>query len=144
VALGLLESQGGNQRLENIARDYIDELHSRSFLQDFEDFGHFYYFKVHDLVHDLALYVAKDECVRSSRLPNSEYISARHFSIVENDSLNNDLFPKSKSVRTILFPIERVGLESESLLDTWVLRYKYLRILDLSDSPFENLPNSPF
>ncbi|CAJ2671460.1 unnamed protein product [Trifolium pratense] len=142
MALGLLQSKDGNQTPENIARDYIDELHSRSFLQDFEDFGHFYYFKVHDLLHDLALYVAKDECVvvDSHTLNISEQV--RHFSIVENGSLDSDLFPKTRSVRTILFPIEGVGLESKSMLDTWVLRCKYLRFLDLSDSSFETLPNS--
>ncbi|XP_058738236.1 putative disease resistance protein RGA3 isoform X2 [Vicia villosa] len=141
VALGLLQSQDGNQRLENIARDYIDELRSRSFLQDFEDFGHFYNFKVHDLVHDLSLYIAKDECVVVDSNTRNISQQVRHFSMVENGSLSA-LFPKSKSVRTILFPIEGVGVDNESLLDASILRYKYLRILDLSDSSFETLPNS--
>jgi hypothetical protein len=35
-----------------------------------------------------------------------------------------------------------LGLESESVLDTWLSRYKYLRYLDLSNSSFETLPNS--
>ncbi|KAK7378157.1 hypothetical protein VNO80_03594 [Phaseolus coccineus] len=61
VSLGLLRPEVGSQKIENTARQYIDELHSRSFLEDFEDFGHLYYFKVHDLVHDLAQYVAKEE-----------------------------------------------------------------------------------
>ncbi|KAK2362520.1 putative disease resistance protein RGA3 [Trifolium repens] len=142
MALGLLHSQDGNQRLENIARGYIDEMHSRSFLQDFEDFGHFYYFKVHDLVHDLALYVAKVECVVVDSHTRNISEQVRHFSIVANGLLDSALFPKPTSVRTILFPIEGVGLESESMLDKWVLRCKYLRILDLSDSSFETLPNS--
>lgn len=63
---------------------------------------------------------------------------ARHISIVENDSLSHDLFPKSKSVRTIIFP----NLDNETLLDTWVSRYKYLRYLNLSGSSFDTLPNS--
>jgi hypothetical protein len=37
---GLVRPANGSQKLENNAREYIDELHSRSFLQDFEDFGH--------------------------------------------------------------------------------------------------------
>ncbi|CAJ2671461.1 unnamed protein product [Trifolium pratense] len=67
---------------------------------------------------------------------------ARHISIIENDSLDRVLFPKSKSVRTILFPVEGVGLDNESLLDIWVSRYKYLRFLDLDYSSVETLPNS--
>ncbi|RZB41483.1 putative disease resistance protein RGA4 [Glycine soja] len=97
-SFGLLRSPSGSQKVENIARQYIAELHSRSFLEDFVDFGHVYYFKVHDLVHDLASYVAKEE-----------------FLVV--DSL-------------------------EALMDTWIARYKYLRVLHLSDSSFETLPNS--
>ncbi|KAJ1404192.1 Virus X resistance protein-like, coiled-coil domain [Sesbania bispinosa] len=64
LALGLLQSQNGSQKTNDIAREYIDELHSRSFIQDFEEFGHNNYsFKVHDLVHDLVVYVANEEFV---------------------------------------------------------------------------------
>ncbi|RDX69874.1 putative disease resistance protein RGA3, partial [Mucuna pruriens] len=142
VSLGFLRSPDRSQKLENIARHYIDELHSRSFLEDFEDFGPFYYFKLHDLVHDLALYVAKEEFLmvdsRTGNIPEQ----VRYLSIVENYSLDHALFPKCRSLRTVIFPIEGVGLASESLLETWVSRYRYLRVLDLSDSSFETLPNS--
>ncbi|RHN74335.1 putative P-loop containing nucleoside triphosphate hydrolase, leucine-rich repeat domain, L [Medicago truncatula] len=139
---GLVQSPNGSQKLENIARDYIDELHSRSFLQDFEDFGQTCVFKVHDLVHDLAMYVAKDAFVVVNSYTQNIPEQARHLSIVENDSLGHALFSKSKSVRTILCPIQGVGVDSETLLDSWISRYKYLRYLDLSDSSFEELPNS--
>jgi Leucine-rich repeat (LRR) protein len=35
-----------------------------------------------------------------------------------------------------------VGLASEKVLDTWILKYKYLRYLDLSDSSIKIVPNS--
>ncbi|CAJ1911965.1 unnamed protein product [Sphenostylis stenocarpa] len=137
VVHGLLGSPAGSQNPENVARQYIGELHSRSFLEDFEDFGHYYYFKVHDLVHDLALYVAKEDflVVKS----HTHYIpeNVRHFSVLEYDSLSYALFPKSRSVRSILFPIHGIGVDSEALLETWLTRYRYLRILDLSDSSIE-------
>ena len=66
----------------------------------------------------------------------------RHLSVVENDSLSHALFPKSRSVRTILFPIDGEGADNEDLLITSVTRFKCLRILDLSDSCFETLPHS--
>jgi len=67
----------------------------------------------------------------------------RHLSIVENVSLDRVLFPNSRGVRSILFPIWWSGLKSVIVLDTWVSRYKYLRYLDLSDSSFETtMPNS--
>ncbi|CAJ2671808.1 unnamed protein product [Trifolium pratense] len=142
IALGLVESRNGSENLENIAREYIDEFHSRSFLLDYTDQGQLFSFKLHDLVHDLALYVAKYECVlvqsHTRNIPNQ----VRHVSIVEKDSLDHALILKSKQVRTILFPIRGMGLDSASLLETWVSRYKFLRILDLSDSSIDIIPDS--
>ncbi|XP_073221912.1 putative disease resistance protein RGA1 isoform X2 [Cicer arietinum] len=142
ISLGLVQSLNGRENLESIAREYIDELHSRSFLQDVNDFGSFCVFKVHDLIHDLALYVSREDFVAVDSHTRNIPQQVRNISIVENDSLDNDLFPKSRSVRSILFPVLGVGLESESVLDIWVSRYKYLRYLDLSDSSFETLPSS--
>ncbi|GAU30090.1 hypothetical protein TSUD_392460 [Trifolium subterraneum] len=142
VALGLVESRNGNENLDNIAREYIDEFHSRSFFQDFVDDGHFVLFKVHDLVHDLALYIAKEECVLVQSHTRNIRKQVRHLSIVENDSLDPAVFSKSEQVRTILFPIIGMGLDSASILDTWVSRYKCLRLLDLSDSSMDTIPDS--
>ncbi|XP_045793318.1 disease resistance protein RGA2-like [Trifolium pratense] len=142
IALGLVRPRNGIEKPENIARECIDDLLSRSFLQDFNDYEFNCDFKVHDLIHDLALYVAKEEFVMVDS--NTQNISdhARHLSIVENDSLGHVICPNSKSVRTILSPVEGVGLDNETLLHTWLSRYKYLRYLDLSDYSFETLPNS--
>jgi hypothetical protein len=96
VALGLVESRNGIENLENIAREYIDEFHSRSFLLDFEDIGYIFLFKLHDLVHDLALYVAKEECVLIQSHTQNIPKQVRHMSVVKNDSLDHALFPKSK------------------------------------------------
>ncbi|KAJ7976783.1 Disease resistance protein [Quillaja saponaria] len=62
MAHNLLQSPNENQDLEDIGMQYIIELCSRSFFQDFEDYGHFYIFKLHDLAHDLAVYVSNGEC----------------------------------------------------------------------------------
>ncbi|KHN44956.1 Disease resistance protein RGA2-like protein [Glycine soja] len=136
AGLGLLRSPVGSRQAEHIAAQYIDELHTRSFLEDFEDFGHIYYFKL----HDLALYVAKEDLLvvnlRTCNIPEQ----ARHLSVVENDSLNHALFPRSRSVRTILFPIDGMGVGSEALLDAWITRYIYLRLLELGYVQLETLP----
>ena len=142
VANGLVQSLNGIEKLESIARKYIDELHSRSFIQDIQDHGSFCQFIVHDLIHDLALYVGGEVfVVVDSHIPNIPQ-QVRHLSVVGDDSRDLNLFPKSRSVRSILFPISRLGLESESLLNEWISRYKYLRYLNLSDSSFKTMPNS--
>jgi hypothetical protein len=125
-----------------MAREYIDELHSRSFLQDVNDYGSYCEFKVHDLIHDLALYFAREDFVAIDSHTQNIPQQVRHLSVIENDTLDHGLFPKSRSVRTILFPNLGVGLASESVLDTWLSRYKYLRYLNLSDSSFETMSNS--
>jgi Leucine-rich repeat (LRR) protein len=142
VAFGLVQSRNGSEQLKDISSEYIKELYSRSFLQDFEHSGFIFSFKVHDLIHDLALYVAKEEFIVVDSHTKSIPEQARHISIIGNNSLDNALFPKSRGLRTILFPIEGVGLDSEILLNTWISRYKNLRYLGLRDSSFETLPNS--
>ncbi|KAF3961549.1 hypothetical protein CMV_013843 [Castanea mollissima] len=49
---------------------------------------------------------------------------------------------KSKSLRTILSVVEGVGPSTKSFVDSCVSKFRYLRVLDLSDSSFEVLPSS--
>ncbi|CAI8613929.1 unnamed protein product [Vicia faba] len=142
VALGLVQSRNGSEQLMDIAREYIDELNSRLFFQDFKSLGYFVSFKLHALIHDLARYVANEECVAVDSRTRNIPQHIRHLSVVENNSIHNVLFPKSGSLRTLLFPIEVKGLDKGTLLDTWISRYKYLRYLSLKYSSFEILPNS--
>ncbi|XP_058742415.1 putative disease resistance RPP13-like protein 3 [Vicia villosa] len=143
VALGLVQSRNGREKLEHVARKYIDELHSRSFIQDVNDLGFFCQFKVHHLIQDLALYVAGDEFVAVNSQTRHIPQQARHLSfVVEDKSFDHALFPESRSVRSIQFPIRGMGLESESVLNTWLSKYKYLRYLNLSNSSFETVPKS--
>lgn len=94
------------------------------------------------MIHDLALYVGKEEFVALDLHTHNISKQVRHISVVENNPQGHVLFPKSRSVRTLLFPIKGLGLASETLLDIWISRYKYLRYLDLSNSSFDILPNS--
>ena len=60
-ALGFLPQPNKGKPLDDISNHFLHELRSRSFLQDFQDLGGGHCeFKLHDLVHDLALYIAKD------------------------------------------------------------------------------------
>ncbi|CAK8543200.1 unnamed protein product [Lathyrus sativus] len=142
VSLGLVQSQNGSEKLEDAARKCIDELHLRLFVQDVDDHGAFCNFKIHDLIHDLALYVAGEDFAAVKSQTRNIPQQARHLSFVEYESFGHALLPESRSVRSIQFPISGIGLESQSLLNTWLSKYKYLRYLDLSDSSFETIPNS--
>ncbi|TYI34671.1 hypothetical protein ES332_A03G025100v1 [Gossypium tomentosum] len=61
LANGFLQSPFENEEPEDIGNRCIQELLSRSFFQQYEDYLLFTKFKMHDLVHDLALSVAQNE-----------------------------------------------------------------------------------
>ena len=50
MALGLLQSPNVNKEFKDFGNHYIDELYSRSLLEDYMDCGHVWRFKIHDLV----------------------------------------------------------------------------------------------
>nr|XP_023873591.1 putative disease resistance protein RGA3 [Quercus suber] len=133
-----------NQELEDIGNQYIEELYSRSFLEDYKDFGSLRVFKIHDLMHDLALSVQSGCLVINSQTKNISK-EVRHLSVFDKTWQNENVLKclqRQKSIRTIYCPIEGLGPFSESFVDTYISRYRYLRVLDLSDSCFEELPKS--
>ncbi|GAU30086.1 hypothetical protein TSUD_392420 [Trifolium subterraneum] len=142
VALGLVQSLNGSEKLESIARKYIDELHSRSFIQDVNEYGSFCDFKVHDLIHDLALYVTREDFVAVDSHTHNIPQQVRHLSVLEKEALGRASFPKSRRVRSILFPIFGLGLKNESVMDIWTLYISdcgSLNLLLINESPVETL-----
>nr|XP_048320032.1 putative disease resistance protein RGA3 isoform X2 [Ziziphus jujuba var. spinosa] len=72
MANGLIFSKE-NMEVEEMGNEICNELYWRSFFQDAEkdEFGNIKSFKMHDLVHDLAQCIMKDECtVTKSDLPD--------------------------------------------------------------------------
>ncbi|QHO46851.1 hypothetical protein HN873_019342 [Arachis hypogaea] len=138
-ALGLIPSSVENKSLEDIANQYLLELMSKSFLQDFIDFGAGYCFKIHDLMHDLAIYVAKDQCVCVNLNIQNMPENVQHLSFLAKHMPDKSHIPESATLRTILFPVHEIGID-EAFLNTSVLKHKYLYMLDLSNSTYETLP----
>ncbi|KAJ7976792.1 Disease resistance protein [Quillaja saponaria] len=144
-AHGLVQSPNENHdHCKDMGIEYINELWSRSFFVDFSGEDDHYKFKLHDLVHDLAVYVSKGEClmVESTHVRNISR-KVRHLSFLINESNFDDLtllLPKFESLRTIIFPIDGVGTCSASFLHSCVVNSKSLHVLDISDSTFEELP----
>ena len=115
-ALGLIAPPKENRTLEDVANQYLHELLSRSFLQDFKNFGAVHNFRIHDLVHDLALFVAKDECVHVSSSIQNILDNVRHVSFAESNLFTNLYNKKLVAVRTILFPNGAAEVNGETLL----------------------------
>ncbi|KAM3691151.1 hypothetical protein ACJW31_09G173800 [Castanea mollissima] len=141
MAHGILQSPAnGSQELEDVGDLYIKELLSRTFFQDVDQkdmIPVFFTFKMHDLVHNLALSIAKGEY---SVVTKKSTLAAEvcHLSILENGQEVTTQLEKLSRVQTIIFKTEQPA----SLLEACIARFKYLRVLDLSKSSFEVLPSS--
>ncbi|XP_027939129.1 putative disease resistance protein RGA1 [Vigna unguiculata] len=141
-ALGLIALPKTNRTREDVGNQYLHELLSRSFLQDFQNYGTMYGFRIHDLVHDLALFVAKDECLHMNSNVQNISDNVRHLSFAESSLFSNLVTKKSAAVRTILFPNGVAAANSEAILKTCLEKFKCLRVLVLSGATFETLPRN--
>lgn len=155
IGQNLIQSSKQHEEMEDIGNRYIHELLQISFFQDLkfdaeEDFPDLNCtFKMHDLVHDLALFVAQPEYCMLNFCAQSISENVRHVSIPETNWLEEEeeekvsrLLEKLNNVRTILFPWTNVGPMSESFIVPCVLRFKCIRVLVLRESNFKTLPDS--
>lgn len=128
-ALGFLPPPNRGETVEDVINHILHEIWSRSFLQYFIVLGSLCEFKLHDLVHDLALYVAK-HVFQLVKFRNENILeNVLHLSFLKNDMLG--LTPIPTRLRTIVFPIEA---NNEAFLNTLTSKCKFLRILKLTDS----------
>ncbi|KAM5577449.1 putative disease resistance protein RGA3 [Rosa sericea] len=145
IAEGYLKTSKKNEDFEQMGLDYVREFCSRSLFQVEGDIKTAIIFKIHDLIHDLAISVAQVEYSTVNFRPSSALEMVRHVSISKKDLLGEeaqvpDFMLKSKKLRTIL--ILNDGQMSQRFVKTCISRFKYMRVLDLSGSPLEELPSS--
>ncbi|GKV28914.1 hypothetical protein SLEP1_g37900 [Rubroshorea leprosula] len=128
--------------LESIGQDYFDFLASRSFFQEFEmrEGGTMLTFKMHDMIHDFAKYLAEDEFVTKEVHCdddlNIELEKSRHLTLVLHGEVP---FPSSISgvekLRSLLISCigRRTGQYSVlEALPSILNKSRRLRLLDLS------------
>lgn len=122
MAQGFIRSFEDDQELEYIGKQYFNYLYSRSFFQEVEDVGMgSVTCKMHDLVHDLALYVSQDLAVVTHDSSNVNE-NARHALLCYHDLPQSML--KAKKLRTMLI----LKLTQMNVC----FKFKYLRVLSLS------------
>ncbi|KAK3446891.1 hypothetical protein EUGRSUZ_A02516 [Eucalyptus grandis] len=146
ISNGFIQSSGNNQELEEIGRQYLEELLSRSFFIFLKDIYPFLYFEMHDLIYELAISVAQTE---SSNMkvwtqdisPTIRHVSFPDLSGVPKDELSG-CFNKPSRIRTIMCQKLGSSDSEEFFLETCILRFKHLRVLWLEESSFNLLPSS--
>ncbi|XP_023903251.2 putative disease resistance protein RGA3 [Quercus suber] len=150
IAQGFIQSLEKNKQLEDIANNYFMDLHWRSFFQEVEeDEGMYTKFKMHDLIHDLALSVSKSECTLVDSNANNVNEKVRHLSFsFANVSFfreNLSTLVRANKIRTFILACDpRVGVREtveESTLKTLISSFRYLRALDLHGLKINILSN---
>jgi hypothetical protein len=134
-AHGFLPSPKKGETVDDVSNQLLHDLSSRSFLQDFHDLGIASIFTLHDLVHDLAMYVSRDEFQMLNSYSEDISDNALHVSFIKDNLLGKSSVPTG--LRTIYFPL---GANNESFLNTLVSRCKYLRALRISESTYVTIP----
>jgi Leucine-rich repeat (LRR) protein len=152
MANGLLQKSNKSARdLEDIGQQYLNELVSRSFFQEIKQYDYsLFTFKIHDLLHDLSLYVAQNDyyCLIDITKSTNNFEKARHVSIWDKNLGANEatqfLRKLSNNVRTIIFQgeINQDININKLFVETCISRFKHLRLLDLRNSTLDALPSS--
>ncbi|XP_009587018.1 putative disease resistance protein RGA3 [Nicotiana tomentosiformis] len=145
LAQGLIHSSNESQELEDDGVRYVKELCSRSLFEEVEAYDSFITFKMHDLVHDLAVLVAQTDCCVIKNNTDSITEKVRHvtlFSYSPAEKSIPEILCKQNRIRTVFAPSEGFERYAALLVGKCISRFKYLRVLDLRHSRLETLPDS--
>lgn len=146
VAQGFIPSPDGDRGLENLGNQYFNELLSRFCFQDVAEAfdGEILACKIHNLVHDLAQYVARAECLNVNSGASTISESMHHL-FFHADDLSREEFPQFllnlKKLRYFSYSF-RVGPVSETFVKKTLLNFRHLRVLTLQNLELEELPSS--
>ncbi|XP_058079595.1 putative disease resistance protein RGA4 [Magnolia sinica] len=135
MAEGFIQSSVGSNHMENIGGEYFNNLLWRSFFQDVEkdDDGNIVWCKMHDLMHDLARFVAGTEC-SIVQVKNAESIHniSRRLSLECGYGRKVQTFPKALKKVNRLRTLLLLEVRSFSIPHNHFVHFMCLRVLDLS------------
>ncbi|KAL0929103.1 hypothetical protein M5K25_001044 [Dendrobium thyrsiflorum] len=149
MAQGYIQTKIRGKTMEEIGSEYFDELLGRSFFQATESSD---YFKMHDLVYDLAVSISANEFIimKSEGGNRNKYISnnACHLAVLDEQTNNEALkgilvFPflsRHVALRSILCYGRRI-INDFQLLDSIRLRVLHIKICQF-DSNFSKFLGS--
>lgn len=148
VAKGFIQSSDEMRCEEDVGHEYFMNLLSRSFFQDVErnNHGDIVTCKMHDLIHDLAQFVAKHEylVIREGK-EESHKDTTRHLSydVPRGNWEVSTSFLKFEKLRTMLLANTCFFYSMDhSTFDLVASKLKFLRVLDLHGSNITKIPRS--
>ncbi|XBI77256.1 hypothetical protein VPH35_070407 [Triticum aestivum] len=139
MAEGLIDSCNQNKRVEDIARDYFKEMISVSFFQPFYKKC----YVMHDLLHDLAESLSKEDYFRLEDDKVMEIPSTvRHISVCVGSMMQHkQSICKLHHLRTIIC-IEPLMEDVSGIFNQLLQNLKKLRVLYLTSYSSSKLPES--
>ncbi|KAL5988461.1 hypothetical protein ACLOJK_036226 [Asimina triloba] len=144
VAHGFIRPEEEKQ-IEDTASEYFNDLLLRSFFQLSRDSGSTRYYKMHDLVHDLAQFMSSDECIQLERgKSRGVHGKTQHlsYSASYGELINFESFYESKGLRTFLLMTAIGRTVSQKVPHDMFERFRCIRVLDLSSRyNITELPN---
>ncbi|XP_060967429.1 putative disease resistance RPP13-like protein 1 isoform X1 [Cannabis sativa] len=147
MAEGILQSSN-KKRVEEVGEEYFEDLISMSFFQPSNNnYEEEPTFLMHDLIHDLAIFVSGEFCLMMNNISKCSH-KVRHFSYMQRCAKDIDpkefeeLF-KAKCLRTILWHegSKYDGLELFKIKNLGK-SFPRLRVLSTTDCDITKLPNS--
>ncbi|KAL4601058.1 hypothetical protein ACB092_11G244200, partial [Castanea dentata] len=146
IAQGYIQSS--KKQLEDVAEEYFRDLLWRSFFEKVRNgFGDSKYYKMHDLIHDLAQSIAGAECTLINLDKNNIDGRTRHVScpfLIDSSFIKTPSLVKADNVRTFLLTYDKYASFAlkESTLNTLISSFKSLRALDLHNLKITIIPHS--
>uniref|UniRef100_K3YZU1 NB-ARC domain-containing protein n=1 Tax=Setaria italica TaxID=4555 RepID=K3YZU1_SETIT len=127
IAEGFVEPRG-DIPIENIGHRYFDDLVNRSFFEK-----HRGTYVIHDLLHDMAQLVSKDECFTIKVQSDFQKIppSVRHLSILSSTKIDRDSLlslSRYKKLRTLLCNKSIRSMALASVMDRWCTELLCIRV----------------
>ncbi|XP_073109666.1 putative disease resistance protein RGA1 [Elaeis guineensis] len=147
MAEGLIDTSRTSQNAEDIGKQYFDNLLSRSFFQDVQMYEYINKVtcKMHDLVHDLACSITKDEALVMQGGTKSISLECRYLSIPYSSGSSIDFKTtyEAKKLRSLV--LLKAGYRSNVDVDEFIFNatktFTQLRALGLNSGGFAKLSN---
>ncbi|VAH80297.1 unnamed protein product [Triticum turgidum subsp. durum] len=143
IAEGLVDPCNQDKRMVDVGKDYLNEMVSGSFLQPFSERFRATCYIMHDLLHDLAESLSKEDCFRLEHDKVTEIpCTVRHLSVrVESMKQHQRSICKLHHLRTVIC-IDPLTDDMSDLFHQVLQNLKKLRVLYLCFYNSNKLPES--
>nr|CAD1842879.1 unnamed protein product [Ananas comosus var. bracteatus] len=142
IAEGFIKTVDRSKRIEDVGREYFDDLLSSSFFQPTKDDD---LYTIHDLLHDLAEMVSKDRHLRVEGNLTKAVVpqEIRHLSLrIDTPSDLVEKICNLKNLHTLIILTRTDDDYIDDLLHSIFVKLKKLRVVDLGKFNLTELPKS--